>query len=78
MQFNKVNNKEQCRLAARLSFKGSSPQQCTAWAHAHMGLQSHGCTDLVSFLPLPPNWLASPPPLPIFSNACQLDGCLDD
>ena len=41
MQLRKVNNKARCRLAARLSFKGSSGRRFVAWAHAHVILKSH-------------------------------------
>ena len=71
MQLRKVNNKDRCRLAARLSFKGSSGRRCVPWAHAHVVHKSHGCTAS-------PSWLV-PPSLPslFFSAAYQCDGCLD-
>ena len=81
MQFNKINNKEQCRLAVSLSFKGSSGQRCMVWGHAHVILQSHGFTGKRSCMfscAALPSWLA-PPPLPsLFSStASQCERCLD-
>ena len=52
------------------------------WAHAHVVLQSHGCTGWRSCrfsCAASPSWLPPPPlPTPLLpSTACPCDGCLD-